>query len=129
MPRGGNITIETGNVFLDESHGREPESVPPGNYVVLTVSDTGEGIQAEDLSRIFEPFFTTKESTKGRGLGLSVVSAIVKQNMGHIRVDSTERGGAQFKVYLPLAQPSDSVTDLKTPAGSDGHVKAASTTW
>lgn len=99
----GEIVIKTENVKLDENHPEFRKEMLKGEYVMLSVSDTGHGIPEEIQSKIFEPFFTTKEPGKGTGLGLATVYGIVKQNNGYIYVDSRPKEGATFKIFLPKA--------------------------
>ncbi len=115
MPQGGSITFEVETITIDDSAATTATAVAPGTYVVTTVTDSGEGIPPEDLSRLFDPFFTTKETGKGSGLGLAMVWGFVKQSGGNITVYSEHDIGTSFKLYLPTAgalpEPEPSPSD------------------
>jgi two-component system cell cycle sensor histidine kinase/response regulator CckA len=116
MPRGGKITIETAEVALDEEYASAHPDVQEGNYVVLSVVDTGQGIDPETLPHVFEPFFTTKQEGKGTGLGLSTTYGIVKQSSGHITVASLPGKGTTFRIYFPKVPfPVETLADIINP--------------
>jgi signal transduction histidine kinase/ActR/RegA family two-component response regulator len=127
MPQGGKITIQTANVRLDnEDRRREYTYIQPGSYVVLSVTDTGEGMDKETQLRIFEPFFTTKEKGKGTGLGLSTVYGIIKQSRGYVLVESELQQGTTFRIYLPRVEdalePTGAASAARTHAGGSETV-------
>jgi signal transduction histidine kinase len=115
MENGGKLTIETGNVALDDSYAAVNGDVAAGKYVVVAVTDSGHGIPAGILEHVFEPFFTTKDVGKGSGLGLSMVYGFVKQSNGHIRIESEEGRGTTVRIYLPQAI---GVAEPVEPAGT-----------
>ncbi|MBE9573056.1 MAG: response regulator, partial [Proteobacteria bacterium] len=107
MPDGGRLIIETKNTVLDEEYCKTYLGATPGEYVLLTVSDTGCGMDRETLKHIFEPFYTTKEPGKGTGLGLAIIYGIVKSHNGHITCYSEPGSGATFKIYFPVLETED----------------------
>jgi two-component system cell cycle sensor histidine kinase/response regulator CckA len=119
MPKGGTLTVRTSNLSAREPTRRGAEIIPPGNYILLEVTDTGIGIPSENLERIFEPFFSTKEVGAGTGLGLATVYGIVKQTGGFIAVDSRVSAGSTFAIYLPRhGEEPEGVARAKIPGGT-----------
>ncbi len=125
MPRGGRLAIETENVVLDEDFARQHVGISPGRHVVLTVSDTGDGMSPETLGHIFEPFFTTKPRGKGTGLGLAMIHGFVVQSGGAIDVQSMPDKGTTFRLHFPAvasvadsAQPASRTQELSRGSGA-----------
>jgi CheY-like chemotaxis protein len=125
MPHGGKLTLETGNVTLDDSYASTNSDVKPGPYVMIAVSDTGHGIPAAIRDRVFEPFFTTKEVGRGTGLGLSMVYGFAKQSGGHIKIYSEEGQGTAVKLYLP--RMSEHAPQAEEPAATPAMPRGSET--
>lgn len=121
MPKGGRLTLQAQTVELAEDRPNGSVSVPPGNYVLVKVSDTGTGMTQETLSRIFEPFFTTKELGQGTGLGLATAYGVVRQSNGHILVQSAIGQGTTFEIYLPRVDTASSVSVVPSSAHDSCH--------
>jgi signal transduction histidine kinase len=120
MPGGGRLVIETANVEVEERGDQSSGWIPSGAFVMLSVTDTGTGMDEETRARAFEPFFTTKEKDKGTGLGLSTVYGIIKQSGGHISVHSEVNAGTSFRIYLPQVTEEVDVLELEEqPADAD----------
>jgi len=118
MPQGGKLVIQTRLYRLDETFAVANREIPPTDYVLITVTDQGCGMDNETMAHIFEPFFTTKELGKGTGLGLATVDSIVQQSKGHIEVESQAGAGTTFKVYLPSADGAAFTSSVQRAAGS-----------
>src|SRR5262249_40221169 len=101
MPQGGRVVVETANVRFAESHGSGADALAAGEYVLVSVTDTGVGVPKEHIDKVFEPFFTTKDTGKGSGLGLSMVYGFVKQSGGHVRLESEPGKSTSVRLYLP----------------------------
>ena len=134
MPKGGKLSIETSNIYLDQTYAKDHMSVEPGNYVMLAISDTGCGMSKETRQHIFEPFFTTKVAGKGTGLGLSMVYGIVKQSGGNIWVYSEEDRGTTFKIYFPqVTEQAEeyrrAATKIDAPRGSETILLVEDAEW
>jgi two-component system, cell cycle sensor histidine kinase and response regulator CckA len=123
MQDGGTLTIQTRNTLLDENFCGSHPGVKPGRYVLLSVTDTGTGMNKETVRRIFEPFFTTKEKGKGTGLGLAVVYGIVEQHAGGIICESKPSVGTAFKIYFPAVEeaPEEQYSENKEPPNGQGE--------
>jgi PAS domain S-box-containing protein len=126
MPDGGKLTIETANVYLDESYAAWQAEVVPGQYVVISITDTGSGMTREVLARAFEPFYTTKDVGHGTGLGLSQVYGFVKQSGGNVKIYSEVGHGTTVKIYLPRLHSEHDVlaasdTEVSAPRSSAGQ--------
>lgn len=125
MTTGGNLTFSARNQVLTPEDVRPDEKIEPGNFVVLSVADTGSGIPPAILPRIFEPFFTTKAPEKGTGLGLSTVAIIVRRHRGTIRVESKLGAGTEFKIFLPaeaVAQAAEPALPVRLPRAGQGEL-------
>lgn len=136
MPGGGKLTLELSNAMLDEHYGALPADVPPGQYILLAISDTGSGMTPDVLERALEPYFTTKPEGEGTGLGLSMAYGFVKQSHGHLRIYSEVGHGTTVKIYLPrtleevveAASPSQAVvlargTETVLVVEDEAHVR------
>jgi signal transduction histidine kinase len=127
MADGGRLTVETGNTHLDESYAAQHHDVTPGQYVAISVTDTGSGMPAEVIERAFDPFFTTKGTGKGTGLGLSQVYGFVKQSGGHVKIYSEPGVGTTVRLYLPRHFGSAEAIEVaeltgELPRARDGEV-------
>ncbi len=120
MPRGGTLAIEASEIDMKDAFVDGYDYVEPGRYVLISVTDTGIGIDEKTRDKIFEPFFTTKEVGKGTGLGLSIVQGIINQHHGYITVNTKPQGGTVFHVYLPIAKASVEETTPGSPVAEGG---------
>ncbi|WP_321858752.1 PAS domain S-box protein [Paraburkholderia tropica] len=120
MPGGGKLTLELSNAMLDDQYGALPADVPPGQYVLLAISDTGTGMTPQVLERALEPYFTTKPEGEGTGLGLSMAYGFVSQSHGHLRIYTEEGHGTTVKVYLPRTLDEVAAVPDRQPAMQGG---------
>jgi CheY-like chemotaxis protein len=127
MPQGGTIAIETANVELDGAYVAIQQDVEPGQYVTLSVSDTGSGMSEDVLARAFDPFFTTKPIGQGTGLGLSMVYGFVKQSGGHVRIHSKVGRGTTVRIYLPRYVGEAELRKPNAAAGQKDRARAHGT--
>jgi CheY-like chemotaxis protein len=116
VPNGGSLIIETSNASLDDDYAAQELDVKSGQYVLIEVTDTGNGISPNVVDNIFEPFFTTKEVGIGSGLGLSMIYGFIKQSGGHIRVSSKQGEGTTFSLYLPRSHAKSAPVQIDTTA-------------
>jgi len=121
MPEGGKLTIETANIYLDSDYARRNPGVTPGQYVLLEVSDTGTGMEAEVADRAFEPFFTTKEVDEGSGLGLSMIYGFARPSGGLVKIFSAENHGTSVWLCLPKAEETTATPMATLSQLSRGH--------
>jgi len=124
MPAGGRLTLATGVETISEELVRRQMDTPPGPYAVLSVTDTGKGMDRKTARRIFEPFFTTKEEGKGTGLGLSMVYGVVKNHGGSVQVDTIPGRGTTFKIYLPASTKpeAEEPAEVENLRGGDEYI-------
>jgi CheY-like chemotaxis protein len=111
MPEGGKLVIETKNITLDQDFCKRYAEVKPGEYVLLSISDTGHGMDHDTLEHIFDPFYTTKEVGKGTGLGLAIVYGIVKNHEGYVMCSSRPGAGTSFRIYFPMTEVETETVD------------------
>jgi signal transduction histidine kinase len=125
MPNGGHLTIESSNAYLDDAYAARFGDVVPGQYVLLSVTDTGSGMSPELLARVFEPFFSTKGDRQGSGLGLAMVHGFVKQSGGHIRIYSELNEGTSVKIYLPRIKAAEAAANPEELPQRDPRIETA----
>jgi two-component system, cell cycle sensor histidine kinase and response regulator CckA len=121
-PNGGSLIIESMNRSLDDTYAKSHEEVTPGDYVEISVTDTGTGIAPENIEKVFQPFFTTKGPEAGSGLGLSMIYGFVKQSGGHVKIYSEVGHGTSVKLYLPRLKTASKIDVIKRPAELQEHL-------